>query len=108
MQENRFNEISFLKEWTIEILDFFLKIESQQEWYFKEYIKQVLVAYEKCDFRGIKCAFNDVNDAAFDLDSKQYKELNHILYLKFGISLDNFINKQFGGIKINACVQFKI
>ena len=48
-----------------------------------------MVAYEKCDFRGIKCAFNDVNDAAFDLDSKQYKELNHILYLKFGISLDN-------------------
>lgn len=99
MQENRFNEISFLKEWTIEILDFFLKIESQQEWFFKEYIKQVLVAYEKCDFRGIKCAFNDVNDAAFDLDSKQYKELNHILYLKFGISLDNQNKKVIKKIK---------
>ena len=60
---------------------------------------QVLVAYEKCDFRGIKCAFNDVNDAAFDLDSKQYKELNHILYLKFGISLDNQNKKVIKKIK---------
>ena len=82
-----FGQICFRREW---------KICHQGR---EQQFIQVLVAYEKCDFRGIKCAFNDVNDAAFDLDSKQYKELNHILYLKFGISLDNQNKKVIKKIK---------
>lgn len=97
-------ELSFLKDWSITILDFFISKYgndplSQTFQFLQKFYETVLKGFDSNNLRGSRLLYQDLNDWAKDLPPKELEELNQILLEKFGFNLKKYDSKNSAKIK---------
>lgn len=102
LDQKALEELSFMRDWIWEIVDFLVKSQNEGE-FFKLLYPPVTETFDKKDLRGMKMMYNDINEMAGDLSPHQLNELNRILRAKFGFDLNKAHDKFLA--KINRIVQ---
>ena len=79
--KNKEAEILFMKNWMMEIADFYINAGDNNMLQLKLDLE---LYYQKKNYAGIKAGFNDINDIASDLPNEEFTELNRRLKERFG------------------------
>ncbi len=79
--------MSFIKDWCLEIMNFFSEVYPMDETpgVFRQIIND---ASDKGDIRGLRILYNDVNEMAHGVSKSNLVVLNRKLNIKFGMGLD--------------------
>jgi len=85
--KNKEDEILFMKNWMMEIADFYINAGDNNMLQLKLDLE---LYYQKKIYAGIKAGFNDINDIASDLPKEEFTELNRRLKERFGKTLYDF------------------
>ena len=88
--KNKEAEILFMKNWMMEIADFYINAGDNNMLQLKLDLE---LYYQKKNYAGIKAGFNDINDIndiASDLPKEELTELNRRLKERFGKTLYDF------------------
>jgi len=85
--KNKEDEILFMKNWMMEIADFYINAGDNNMLQLKLDLE---LYYQKKIYAGIKAGFNDINDIASDLPNEDFTELNRRLKERFGKTLYDF------------------
>lgn len=101
LSQKALDELSFLKDWNLTIVDFLVKKENTE--FFKGLYKVITDTFDKKNLKGMKMMYNDNNEMARGLSLNKLTELNHILKEKFGFDLDKAHDQVLA--KINLIVQ---
>ena len=96
LTEKQQKELVFMKDWILIVHDYIFK---DDEDILEEDKLYIIKAFEICEIRGMRMAFNDTLDMAKDLSYAQKEELNAILREKFGTDLNEQNNKNYKKIK---------
>lgn len=85
--QKKITEMSFIKDWCLEIMDFLEEIYPTDETpgVFRQIIND---ASDKGDIRGLRILYNDVNEMAHGISKSNLVVLNRKLNIKFGMGLD--------------------
>ncbi|MGJ1446711.1 hypothetical protein ACR79S_12390 [Sphingobacterium spiritivorum] len=96
LNEKQETEAKFLKDWSIVVIDFICSKYSEQT-FFGEMFKEAFSEETKQRYlkelnpsiylKGLRMAFNDVNEMALDGTPAMHEELNKVLRSKFGKDL---------------------
>lgn len=89
---NKESEYRFIKDWCIEILNYYISISSNEEEI--EGYKIGIIGwnsfFEKKKFRGFKNGFNDTNKSTLLLNEFHFEQLNKKLLSKFSKTINDF------------------
>lgn len=83
--ETKKSEAEYLANWSIEIFKFFHSIQPYKN--LSKWIDNLLQGVKESDIKGLRMAYNDMNEGVQDLLPDQYKKLDQILKEKFGHGL---------------------
>jgi len=79
--------MSFIKDWSLEIMDFLEEVYPTDET--SEAFRQIINdASDKGDISGLRILYNDVNEMAHGVSKSNLVVLNRKLNIKFGMGLD--------------------
>lgn len=97
INQNKLEELTFLKEWNETIVRFFvLKSKDNSLEIFHQIINET---FNKSDLKGMRMIYKDLNEGANDLPLIEFNELNQQLSQKFGTDLTECNNKNLTIIK---------
>lgn len=97
INQNKLEELTFLKEWNETIVKFFvLKSKDTSLEIFHQIINET---FNKADLKGMRMIYKDLNEGANDLPLIEFNELNQQLSQKFGTDLTECNNKNLTKIK---------
>lgn len=97
INQNKLEELIFLKEWNETIVKFFvLKSKNNSLEIFHQIINET---FNKSDLKGMRMIYKDLNEGANDLPLIEFNELNQQLSQKFGTDLTECNNKNLTKIK---------
>lgn len=91
-KEKKSEELLFIKDWTILILDLIVKTYGTDPVgdCFKDLQKVILLEYEKQNLKGLRYVFKDVNDLAHEFEPSKLEQLNMLLKERFGKNLNYY------------------
>lgn len=98
LSQKELEELSFLKEWNLVIVDYFVKVK--HETFLEQCYPIITEAFDNKNLRGLRMAYSDNNDMARDLLPSDLNELNQILREKFGYDLDKVNDMNLAKIKL--------
>ena len=97
INQNKLEELIFLKEWNETIVKFFvLKSKDNSLEIFHQIINET---FNKSDLKGMRMIYKDLNEGINDLSLIEFNELNQLLSQKFGTDLTECNNKNLTKIK---------
>ncbi len=106
-KQEKIEELKFIRDWTIEILNFMLDTEISYDkemmcTFLNDFKRQIENAYTKQDMQDLKYAFHDLNEMAYGMRRDDINNLNKILKNKFRFNLEGKNKKDL--VKIKAIV----
>jgi len=88
LKKEHIEELEFLTNWCIFIIEF--ENEIFEDEFAEMTISDFNKAKEQNNLKGMRLAFNDMNDEVFDLPKEEFTELNRRLKERFGKTLYDF------------------